>query len=773
MRSVRMASLLCVVAATGCGDDTAVVNSDAGIDAVADLAVDGPVEAYCAPLLPDGGFTARDGCPVALPPAKDLLDEALAKLKLDRCTVIYSAADKSLFPATLWNDPYRMPFFDAVHGAALNAPPFARTLVQQLDAAVVHTRPVTAGLMVAMHYAGHGGQVCLPAPRAVGADPLADALARLIQQSGGKADVAALAQQAAVLPQELQRALAPVVDALAGAALARDEALNGVDLGPPPGIDFETLFTYAASLTIRSKSGKTMAPSQEWVRHLLEGKEQGFRYGLLYQAAVRLAAAVEGADLGHFAGLKLAGELNVLTPVGRVVVRGAGDDAYDPADAKLGPAIALLLDTGGKDTYRVNAGATASAANPVSVLIDLSGADSYGYTEVPSPYDGKRLVSDADGRSPGVDPSLGNGPVSLSEVSRQGAGRLGIGLLFDLGAEGDSYTSLRMSQGFGALGVGVLHDAGGNDTYRGENGVQGAAVFGIGLLLDDGGDDSYETYHQSQGFAYAGGVGLLYDRSGSDSYLADPGDPDQGGDPLYYTPQLSGKGNSSFTQGAGLGRRADTTDKIYMSGGLGVIRDLEGNDTYQASVFAQGTGYWFGTGILADGKGDDHYDGLWYVQGSDAHFALAVLWDDGGNDRYNSKLVPKATSVGVGHDYSVGWLLDLGGDDTYRAPGLSLGSGNDNGMGFLVDVGGSDSYDTKGKRTLGGASLGSTGAAGPRASVITLGVFIDTQGQDSYVVDGNPDPRDDSSWLYQSTNTQQTSEWGVGLDSPGGQATLP
>src|SRR5207244_2135852 len=139
-----------------------------------------------------------------------------------------------------------------------------------------------------------------------------------------------------------------------------------------------------------------------------------------------------------------------------------------------------------------------------------------------------------------------------------------------LGPEGDHYRSLRLSQGFGAAGVGVLYDAGGDDLYEGEAGVQGAGLFGVGLLMDAGGNDTYRTYTESQGFAYVRGAGVIYDGAGNDKYLADVGDPDAGGDPLYFTPQLPGKGNSSFTQGAGFGRRADLNpvDKVSMSGGI-------------------------------------------------------------------------------------------------------------------------------------------------------------------------------------------------------------
>ena len=776
---VTLAALLLAAVAVACTETSSDPSPDAGLDlsktdGTPQPGDGGEAGVLCAPRMPDGGFGRDGSCPVTLPAKKDLLDEALSKLKLDRCKAVFSAADKQIFGANydlIWNDPYRMPWFDAVHTAALNGPPFARAVVAQLDTAMAGKLPVTAALAVATHYAGHGAQLCVKATAPDAKAPLAAAVVALIKGAGGKADEAAIRKQAAGVPVKLQLALAPVVAAIAEAARQRDLALKGADLGQSStskGIDLQTLYTYAASININPYAGgKAMSPTQKWVRNLLTGKAKGFRYGVLYQAAVRLAAVVEQAQLSRFAGQSVS--FSAATPLGRIILGGPGNDTYNAADAKVGPAVALLLETGGHDTYRIPAGATASAKNPISVLVDLGGDDTYGYKEIPSALDGKRLPSDADGRRDGKTGTL-TGPVSLSEVSRQGAARLGIGLLLDLGQGKDRYTSLRMSQGFGALGVGVLYDDGGADSYRGESGVQGAGVFGLGLLLDAGGDDTYATYHQSQGYAYVKAVGVLYDRAGADTYFADPGDPAQGGDPLYYTPQLPGKGNSSFTQGAGFGRRAPGTaaDSFYMSGGLGVLRDLAGDDKYTCSVFGQGTGYWFGTGILADAAGNDRYDGLWYVQGSDAHFALAVFWDDKGDDVYNGKLVPKATSIGVGHDFSVGWHLDLGGDDSYRAPGLSLGSGNDNGIGIMVNLGGKDRYETKGKRTLGGASIGASAAKGARASVINLGVFVDTGGVDTYLVSGATVQRDNKSWTYTSANKGVTTkEWGVGLDSTG------
>jgi hypothetical protein len=342
-----------------------------------------------------------------------------------------------------------------------------------------------------------------------------------------------------------------------------------------------------------------------------------------------------------------------------------------------------------------------------------------------------------------------------------------------------------MAQGFGCAGVGVLYDAGGDDLYEGEAGVQGAGIFGVGLLLDGGGSDTYKTYAFAQGFGYVRGVGALYDAAGNDKYLSDTGIPSLGGDPIYFSPQApcdsksAPCGNSSMTQGMGFGRRAAGTngDLAFMSGGLGVLRDLAGNDTYVTSIFGQASGYWFGTGILSDGAGNDSYDGWWYTQGSDAHAALCVFEDDAGDDVYdlaNPDIPPYATNTGQGHDYSVGWHLDLGGNDRYRAPGLGLGGGNANGGGFFVNVGGDDTYQAPGGTVFGGAAFDMS--AGRAPATPCYGLFLDVGGTDKYTVPPDnrlqPPPADNTTW----TNPRDDAPFNdksIGVDRDSGKVVFP
>jgi len=378
------------------------------------------------------------------------------------------------------------------------------------------------------------------------------------------------------------------------------------------------------------------------------------------------------------------------------------------------------------------------------------------------------LPEDEDGRySPPAPPNETNGPFSFSNRNRQGAGRLGVGMLYDLGGDSDVYNSLRISQGTGIFGTGVLYDDGGDDVYMAESVSQGAGVFGIGILIDDGGSDQYFGYTGMQGFAYAAGFGLLYDTAGNDSYVAYLGDPDMGGYPLYFSPQNPGKSNSSMSQGFGFGRRADFTDGVFMSGGFGILRDVDGDDVYSCDIFGEGGGYWFGTGILADGGGDDSYEGRWYVLGAAAHYATGIFIESGGNDVYNKNLPLMNASVGLGHDWSLGIFLDEEGDDEYWAPSLSVGAGNADGFGYFIDKDGNDLYSSTANNTFGFANAGDYGTYPVYQDFICVGIFLDAGGADGY---DRPDMslplEDNSTWLTPPAHPDMEDiEKGGGMDA--------
>jgi len=373
----------------------------------------------------------------------------------------------------------------------------------------------------------------------------------------------------------------------------------------------------------------------------------------------------------------------------------------------------LIIDTGGNDTY-VNCPSNASAGNWLSVAIDTRGDDKY----VSDPALATQSLTEfANRKNGGAKP----GP---------GGALFGIAALYDMSGN-DVYRAHRPAFGSGRFGVGVLEDEEGDDLYDGYADSEGFATMGAGLLEDQSGVDTYRCYSTSQGSSGVHGAGALIDRAGNDTYDANERTID------FPSPQ-SAEHNTSLSQGASIGRRADYLDGHSLAGGVGLLYDASGDDTYACGVFGQGVGYWQGIGMLWDGAGKDSYFGQWYVQGAAAHFAIGYLEDVAGNDAYVAKM---NMAQGAGHDFSVGWLFDRDGDDTHEAPNLSLGAGNANGMGIFLDLLGTDTYVSSGV-TLGKAA--ESGPTGLRSRALCLGVFMDMQGDDKYP---------DLTWAKNNTRT--------------------
>jgi hypothetical protein len=219
-----------------------------------------------------------------------------------------------------------------------------------------------------------------------------------------------------------------------------------------------------------------------------------------------------------------------------------------------------------------------------------------------------------------------------------------------------------------------------------------------------------------------------------------------------------------------MGRRGDGADGHNWAGGLGALLDVEGNDTYRSGNWSMGTGYWFGTGVLWEGGGNDTYDGHVWSQATGAHFCVGALIDEGGDDRH----VARRTSIAFGHDFAIALLVDLGGNDSCEMAASELYA-NTAGEGvscsinrsftFLVDIGGNDVYR---------APKGPPGTArhDPRfadrealasywVEASSMGLFLDIGGDDDY---GDPD-RDGTNW----GDRDPSDNWacrnvGVGLD---------
>lgn len=324
------------------------------------------------------------------------------------------------------------------------------------------------------------------------------------------------------------------------------------------------------------------------------------------------------------------------TSIGKVIVGGPGPNVYRE-DA------ALILDLGGDDLYLNNAGGTRPGI-PVALVIDWGGNDTY---------------------------------IAQDNFS-QGAGVLGGGFLVDLGGN-DTFVALDGSQGGGFWGVGLLYHGDGKGLFRARSFSQGTGEMGIGLLVNGTGDTAYSCLLAGQGLGLFGGAGILVDQGGNDLYQLGGSQPD------FRDPQ---KATVSLGQGFGKGimPRKGVTG---VPGGIGMLIDEAGDDTYIADYFAQGASYYYGVGILLDAAGNDRYLAGRYAQGAGIHSSVGVLIDREGNDSYYASF---GVAQGMGHDYGVGLFEDNRGDDSYRGGQLVQGAATNGGLGIFLGRAGKERY---------------------------------------------------------------------------------
>ncbi len=223
------------------------------------------------------------------------------------------------------------------------------------------------------------------------------------------------------------------------------------------------------------------------------------------------------------------------------------------------------------------------------------------------------------------------------------------------------------------------------------------------------------------------GLGALIDSSGNDNYFA-------GGrykDILRYEDHYI-----SLSQGFAYGLRP------MMSGGIGILFDLSGNDVYTSDIFGQGSSYWFSLGTLMDKEGNDKYVSFQYAQGAGTHLCLGILEDEKGDDVY----ISHGVSQGCGHDLALGILWDKEGNDNYLSESLSQGAGSANGFGIMIDEGGDDGYYVS-------INANTQGYGNPRRDYGSVGMLLDFSGKDLYRGNGA-----DSTWWT------TPSKWGIGVD---------
>ncbi len=416
----------------------------------------------------------------------------------------------------------------------------------------------------------------------------------------------------------------------------------------------------------------------------------------MYAASQDMSAALERARalLGSVSPTE-AYRWKVSTGWGDIILHGGQSQTY--ADS---PAL-LIIDTSSKNTF-YNLPANKNLINWLSVVICTGGHNRYlsdpGEAETPVSQDPNR----AQGRN------------------RFGPGSAGFGLSFLLDTKGAGiFRSNRMSFGSALFGVAMVINHGEGNTYDAYADAQGFAKFGIGILENKAGNNHYEGFHQVQGCGLTQGLGMLIDRKGGSTFVANDS-------VLDFPAAQTADHNLSYAQGAGCGQRLDSVNGRSLSGGIGILLSQQGDNQYSCGVLGQGVGYWEGIGILWGGAGNDSYAGQYLTQGAASQYAIGLLDDIGGNDKYNAGI---ALAQGAGQDFAAGFLIDESGDDVYDAPNLSLGSATASGIGVFADLSGNDTYHATGI-ALGQAAESPKGTF--RDRVLSLGLFIDLQGQDSY-----------------------------------------
>jgi hypothetical protein len=378
--------------------------------------------------------------------------------------------------------------------------------------------------------------------------------------------------QAKVLPKELRESLAIL---LKGMAESRDKMSQAIESLTENELD--SLKNYMPvmleeDVEDESKSAEELDKEQKYEEELLKEMTpilEKIKRDEIFQAGMDMARSLDQAKETLY---NLIGEnqlsrnrefsrkdtlFYLSTDFGDLVIGGTRPNRYQGSPA-------LVIDLGGDDEYYLSYDKKNTIAS--TIIIDLDGDDLYRTED--------RFVF--------------------------ASGFFGLSFLIDRQGE-DLYMAQNFSLGSGFFGVGVLLDEEGNDKYFGDTFTQGAGSFGLGILSDLNGNDEYSASLLAQGFGYVAGFGALVDSSGNDSYFA-------GGkykDILRYKDHYI-----SLSQGFAFGSRP------YLSGGIGLLCDGNGNDVYNSDIFGQGSSYWFGLGSLVDRAGNDKYISYHlYVQG--------------------------------------------------------------------------------------------------------------------------------------------------------------
>ena len=678
----------------------------------------------------------------------DLLDSALALVGKTR-------ADLGYQPKGYWNRypfviPYKLPAFDDLFAEPLKVYDYSqsmRTSFLNLMEDTTFANPQNSTLyQMAYQLAwerkvgGFRNYSANLIDSVAGDSPLVDAIVKLRESTGAQMEYrtfgaksepeqsrAMLIEQTRKLSPEIQRALALWILNIIEANHYHQLAFRNVSVKT-----VQELYQID-DIDATQGDGQIYYPQFDDCAATIDWQS------LVYVSFKVIAASEIAAKQLH--GVQLPPDfptLELATPLGRIII-GSNAGSHYERDNYL-----LICDFGGNDTYLDGGGSRPGL--PISVVLDLSGNDNYG-------------------------DSLSN--------RNFGYGGCGIGVVIDASGN-DHYRARNLAQGVGIFGTGLVADFEGQDDYNLKVSGQGCGYFGVGMLIDRLGDDQYYLAGDGQGAGgIGGGIGILGDYRGNDHYTAEPyADKFNRGD---YHSQL--KINANNAQGWGGGRRGDGSDGHSWAGGMGVLLDGFGNDTYYSGNWTIGVGYWFGIGILYDVEGDDLYKSCYFTQASGAHYCIGAVFDESGNDRHEL-FETAGAGLSFGWDFAVTLMADWQGNDSYIGKIISIANAQIRSNSLLFDLGGDDLYQlTPGTDGMGEASFREDYRT-PRPTTPFLsyaqsfGILLDIGGTDRYL-DYSDSAKtsvsragcvNSGSWLRPGRDSEHFGfdNYGVGLDVDSG-----
>ena len=549
-----------------------------------------------------------------------------------------------------------------------------------------------------------------------------------------------------------------------------------VDAAPVPGSVQEAVTSLDAAVT--------------QARALLEGPgtphdpRDAHRASLLIMQAVDLALPVLAAS-GPSAPSAIRTSVDGCDLVDELPNLCVGSDA----DNVYRDDVALLIDLGGDDRYENAAGGAPFSAEdgqvfPVSVNIDVAGDDLYTgsspHPEAPETLLGQGaaygsrtvgLLVDATGNDQYalVSPPERPGTSILGQATALGSAVAG---LFDL--SGNDHYLARVNPGETAESAGVqgyavqsaaavLSDSGGgNDVYEADAGT---------ALMDEGwnGAASPSAGAVGQGMAATASSAVVFDDGGTDSFLlraaamnhrliaeADGSDPPlvpsagvggqgfaqtatasllTGPGPTTYRMEVLGVGTASVTAlGQGTG---------FAPGGLGVVDDLGGDDSYsielrqelQRTIEVDDSCRSGGTTCAhAEASVANPIDAWLDGQGAGWTGGSGMVQDHAGNDEFHVSLEQRATVTL--HDRlsnpSASPKLSVTG---FRRPKVLVQGAADGGTGMLIELGGTDRYSLEVEQATSARTSSVHASGTPRVVALQQGGG-DIAAQGSAVVAG-------------------------------------